>query len=271
MPSPFPGMDPYLEGSDWTSVHAELGVEIARQLTPRLMPRYVARPQKRFVMATAADADAVGVTTTSFYPDAAVVDGRARGSGDDSGSRDGGAAVVVAPLHIATVMREPIPHITVEIRDAEQQRLVTAIEVLSPTNKQGDGRPEYLEKRQKVLLSTAHLIEIDLLRRGQRVPMREALPKYPYFIILSRADRRPVCTVWPVALDQPLPTIPVPLLAGDTDVPLDLQAAFTAVYDGFGYSATIDYTRPPDPPLSDEESLSAARFLAAHRSGNLGG
>ena len=80
-------------------------------------------------------------------------------------------------------------------------------------------------------MGTAHLIEIDLLRRGKRPPMREALPDVPYFIFLSRAQRRPLTDVWPIRLDAPLPTISVPLLPGDADVPLDVQLAFSRVYD----------------------------------------
>jgi hypothetical protein len=152
--------------------------------------------------------------------------------------------------------------VSVEIRDVAERRLVTAIELLSPTNKQGDGRAEYLERRRKLLLSTAHLIEIDLLRRGHRVPMKEPLPPFPYFVVVSRADRRPLCNVWPVALDQRLPTIRVPLLPGDSDVHLDLQGALDAVYDAFAYAATIDYSQPPDVPFTADEGTVAARILS---------
>ena len=121
MPSPFPGMDPYLEGALWTTLHHGLGTEIVRQLAPKLRPNYIALPVERFVM-------------------------------------------------------EISPHVSVEIRDTSQRRLVTAIEILSPTNKRGAGHQEYLAKRQRLLLSTVHLLEIDLLRMGERVPMKQPLP-----------------------------------------------------------------------------------------------
>ena len=140
MPSPFPGMDPYLEGDLWTTVHAQLAAEVTRQLVPKLRPRYVPLTQQRFIL---------------------------------------------------------VPHSWVEIRDTMNRRLVTAIEFMSPTNKRGNGRKEYLRKRLKLLRSTAHLLEIDLLRPGRRVPMREPLPGSAYFVFLSRAGHRPKTEVWP--------------------------------------------------------------------------
>lgn len=261
MPSPFPGMDPYLEGSEWTSVHAELAAEIARQLTPRLAPRYVARAQKRFVVVRPETEEGVAVTATALYPDDAVAEALPGPRGISHGGPAVGAAVLSVPLEMVTVMPESVPLVSVEIRDTAERRLVTAIEILSPTNKRGDGREEYLEKRQRLLLSTAHLLEIDLLREGHRVPMRQPLPDFPYFVLLSRADRRPLTHVWPIALDQPLPTVPVPLRSGDADVPLDLQLVFTRVYDMLRFDLTADYTRPPEVPLRPQQAAWAQEQL----------
>lgn len=245
MPSPFPGMDPYLEGSLWMSFHTQLSAEIARQLAPRLRPKYLALTTERFVMEIP-DAVAIGVAST--YPDVAVAATR-RG-----GEAPGGLLIAPAPLRMPTLMPVAVPHVTVEIRDTAERRLVTAIEVLSPTNKRGDGRAEYVAKRQRLLLSTAHLMEIDLLRAGLRVPMQQPLPPAPYFVFLSRAGNRPLTDVWPIRLTEPLPSIPVPLLDGDPDVPLDLQAAFMTVYDAVGYDLAIDYHAAPEVPLGDEDA-----------------
>src|SRR5215212_2353300 len=95
MPSPFPGMDPYLEGSEWTSVHTELAVEIARQLTPRLTPRYIARPEKRFVLATPAPDEDVAVAASSLYPDTSVAK-----THPAAGHTSAGPAVMEAPLRM---------------------------------------------------------------------------------------------------------------------------------------------------------------------------
>jgi hypothetical protein len=253
MPSPFPGMDPYLEGSLWTTVHAQLSAEIARQLAPRIRPRYLALTAERFVYESADD---VAVALTSLYPDVGVAEAR-------PASFNGGG-VAIAPLKLATTMPAAVPHVTVEIRDVAERRLVTAIEVLSPTNKRGEGRAEYLAKRRRILLSPAHLIEIDFLRKGQRVPMREPLPDAPYFVLVGRAEMRPVTDVWPILLTERLPNaVPVPLLPGDADATLDLQTALTTIYDLLGYDLAVNYAAPPEIPLSPDEDAGADALLRA--------
>lgn len=240
MPSPFPGMDPYLEGELWTTFHAQLAAELTRQLVPKLRPRYVPLTQQRLIMDAPED---VAIEETDIYPDTSVVEGNRT-------PIVGEPATMAAPLTLTTVMPSPVPHSWVEIRDTLKRRLVTAIEFLSPTNKRGIGRRKYLRKRQRILASTAHLIEIDLLRKGKRVPMRQRLPDAEYFVFLSRAGRRPKTEVWPTSIREVLPPIPVPLLAPDADVVMDLQAAFTNVYDVCGFDLSIDYSKPPTVPLS---------------------
>jgi hypothetical protein len=240
-------MDPYLEGPKWMSVHSALTVEIARQLSRHLPPRYVALPNERMVVTTV-ESDDVSITRGSIFPDTSIVDSGAH----EAGSAESGATITADATHVLmveTLMPESIPHVTIEIRDSADDKLVTAIEVLSPTNKGSDGRDEYLTKRRRVLLSTAHLVEIDLLRNGMRVPTRPALPSFPYFVLVGRADKRPRTEVRPIRLADPLPTVPIPLLAGDADVPLDLQQAITSVYDTFHYARMINYRRPPTLPL----------------------
>ena len=254
MPSPFPGMDPYLEGAEWISVHAELSSEIARQLAPLLRPKYIVRTIRRFVTEVPDD---IAIATSDIYPDVIV-------SRTPSEATLAGTMVAVKPpLRIATVMPVRVPQVSIEIRDVAQRNLVTAIEVLSPTNKRGEGYREYLDKRQRILLSAAHLIELDLLRKGQRVPMQAPLPPAPYFVLVSRTERRPIVDVWPIQLAERLPIIPVPLLVGDPDVTLNLQLALDTIYDALSYDLSVDYTHPPDVPLDDAAAEWARKHMQA--------
>ncbi len=256
MPSPFPGMDPYFEGpSEWPSVHHELSSEIARQLAPKLRPKYLVRATRRFVSEMP---EGIVITQRATYPDVGVYDTKRAHP-----LRESSKALTAAPLELMTIMPDEVPHVTIEIRDVAKRELVTAIEVLSPTNKRGEGYKEYLGKRARTLSSTAHLLEIDLLRVGKRVPMQQPLPDMPYFVFLSRANRRPITEIWPIRLQDPLPTVPVPLLEGDPDVMLDLQAAWTSAYDAFGYDLSVDYTRPSEVPLAGEDAKWAEEVLRA--------
>jgi hypothetical protein len=249
MPSPFPGMDPYLECELWSTVHGQLIAEIARQLAPRLRPKYLALMEKRFVSVDPNAEEGISIGTfgwsqESMVPDIAVARSEVVGAPAE------GSSMAIGPLQVATVMPESVPQHWVEIRDARSRQLVTVIEVLSPANKTGDGYKEYVERRRKILLSSVHLMEIDLLRKGKRPPMRESLPDFPYFLFLSRAHRRPITDIWPVRLSDPLPRLPVPLLPPDPDVTLDLETAFTTIYDQLGYDLAVNYSSPPDVPLA---------------------
>jgi hypothetical protein len=243
MPNPFPGMDPYLEGDLWTTVHTDLCVQIAHQLAPKLRPKYAVLSTRRMVIAAV---DEKEQTAGPRYPDVGVVSSHEPGTA-------AATAVTRAPLILSVALPEPIPHLSVEIRDVAHRRLVTCIEVLSPTNKRGTGREEYEAKRLEILSGSAHLFELDLLRAGARFPAVD-LPAAPYFVFISRAERRSKVEVWPILLEQPLPTIPVPLLAGDPDVPLDLQAALSTEYEIIGYDELIDYSQPPPGPLTPEQA-----------------
>lgn len=253
MPSPFPGMDPYLEGDDWTSFHAQLATEIVRQLIPSLRPRYVALTEKRFEIV-----EDGALAIESIYPDVSVA-----GMESPITAPVASRAGIAAPYLLETVVDERAPHAWVEIHDTAQRRLVTTVEILSPWNKRGRGRDKYLDKRRRLLRSSSHLVEIDLLRRGRRLPMKEPLPPAEYYVVVSRVSTRPLVEVWPVALPDALPAFPIPLLPGDADVRLDLQAAVNAVYDLGGFDLVLDYSRPPPPPLSDEQGAWVAERLHA--------
>lgn len=247
MPSPFPGMDPYLEGELWQEFHETLAGAIRAQLMPLLAPKYVALLAKRYVIAS----PALGILDLAgeqrvIYPDVHVV--KPRNRMEETGAAYEAAGMTAPAIELPSLMPEEVPLLSVEIRDMAERRLVTLIEILSPVNKLGEGARQYVERRTQLFQTRTHLLEIDLLRRGMRIPLEGEPPAAHYYVYLSRVQRRPYTQVWPISLRQPLPTVPVPLLPPDADVPLDLQAAVEACFALVGYERLLDYTASPPPP-----------------------
>ncbi len=254
MPSPFPGMDPYLEGEMWQEFHETLAGAIRAQLLAVLPPQYVALLAKRYVL----NNQSVGLLSLPeeqrvIYPDVHVVHPSPR-IAETAVAYE--TQVLASPAtQLISPMLEEVPVMSVEVRDIANRRLVTVIEILSPVNKMGEGAVDYAKKRQDVLKTATHLLEIDLLRRGLRIGLAGELPPADYYVYLSRFTHRPYTDVWPVALRDPLPVVPVPLLPPDADVPLNLQRAVNACYDLVHYERLLDYAAsPPPPPLSEADA-----------------
>src|SRR5262249_54557360 len=136
-------------------------------------------------------------------------------------------------------------------------------EVLSPSNKRPNtpGWDLYLRKRQSHLLGGVNLVEIDLLRGGQRMPMLDPWPASPYTLMVARAKKAQLCLVWPANFQEPLPPIPVPLAKPDADISLSLQPLIERIYERYRYQQSIDYTQPLTPPLSPEEGARLGQQL----------
>ena len=126
-----------------------------------------------------------------------------------------------------------------------QSRLVTLIEILSPANKVSLGSVRVSRATHRVVQTRTHLLEIDLLRGGTRIELLAQPPAAPYYVYLSRTERRPYTQIWPIALHHRLPVMPVPLLQPDPDVVLDLQAAVNACFALVGYERLQEYNSPP--------------------------
>lgn len=251
MPSPFPGMDPYLEGEMWQEFHDRLANQISEQLMPQLRPKYVALLDKRYVI----DRPGLGIVRPPerhVYPDVHVVKPPYRSTTPMPAY--GGVAVMEPTVEVPSPMIEEVPILSIEIRDVAERRLVTLIEILSPVNKRGEGAHEYAQRRLALMQTSTHLLEIDLLCQVRRIQLLQDPPAVPYYIYLSRAQRRPYTQVWAL-LQKPLPTIPVPLLPPDGDVPLDLQAALTACFNLVGYEELLDYQAKPPAGLREEEKI----------------
>ena len=260
MPSPFPGMDPYLESQrNWSGFHHGLADEISAQLNRSVRPKYYARS------VTYATYDVIEVAESvsrTIYPDVSVW------------QRPGnvpplsGVAVIDPPQTQSIVKVEtPLRLANVEVRMAGNDRLITAIEILSPINKRsGTERDKYLRKRRELLQSEVHVLEIDLLRGGQRSPLETTVPTAPYYVTLSRENRRPYVDVWSIQLNQRLPVVAVPLARTDNDIALDLGAVIREVYERGGFDVSIDYRQPvPPPTLSEQEAAWVEELLAHYR------
>ena len=250
MPSPFPGMNPYLEEATvWHSLHEQFPAFCQEMLTAQVRPKYFVKLDVNIYIHELP-------TEQRFLgrPDVAV------GPTSASASR-GSATTLAAPLYgrfgpIVDVIKEAF----VEIHERETRRVVSVIELLSPTNKSpGADRELYLSKRLRYSQSNIHFIEIDLLRAGPRMPV-ENLPPCDYCVQVSRAEERPQVGLWPIMLREALPTIPVPLLAPDPDARLDLQALLHRLYDAGGYEDYI-YNVAPQPPLSPADESWARGIL----------
>lgn len=249
MPSPFPGMDPYLEDSDiWPGFHHSLADEVKAQLNPLIGPKYYADVEVRTVV------EEVNIAATrTIYPDAAILEQKKVERVSQSGSTAATLVVPEAPVQRMVLVSDQIKLRTVQIYVTETSQLVTSIEVLSPYNKRpGEGLESYRRKRALLLRSPVHLIEIDLLRGGERPGKEVNTPPLDaeYILLVNRADLGDyrLSEIWPVALSDPLPLLPVPLLPADSDVTLDLGAALKAAYARAGYDWRIDYGRPVPPP-----------------------
>ncbi len=254
MPSPFPGMNPYIERDVvWHDFHERAIPLMAEMLGAQVLPRYFVRIDKRIYVREPDEREAVYLGRA----DVAVVQGA------------GGSSVAVAEPRIVglPVMQPEVDDERVsflEIVEREEQRVVTVIELVSPSNKvYGKTREQYLSKQAALLQSESHFVEIDLLRGGPRLPWKSIRP-CDYCVVVSRVERRPGAELFPIGLREPLPTIPVPLHTGDDDASLDLQAVIHRIFDAAGYGYYV-YHHPPEPPLSEADEVWAEEILGSRK------
>jgi hypothetical protein len=232
-------MNPFLEQEDaWHDFHESFMPRIRESICAQIDPHYIVKIDEHLFIHESAD-----VPRRVFGRADVSVAGRPAEANVQSAT-----AVCEAPVdgYVPAIDTDRISFVA--IRDRRNRQLVTLIELLSPTNKRpGGDRDQYLAKRHEVLSSTAHLVEIDLLRGGVRPPL-EQLPACDYYVMVSRSETRPRVGLWPLQLRDRLPVIPIPLRAPDPDAQLDLQSVLHAIYDSARYANYI-YDGTPDPPL----------------------
>jgi hypothetical protein len=258
MPSPFPGMDPYLETPDlWPDVHHGLIGQIQAELNPLIKPHYVARVELRVYIS---DEDDPG--RKALIPDLRVETSPVPRSGKRAVN---GGLAIAEPLIIPMLIDDEIEEAYLSIKDRRSGALVAIVEIMSPTNKirGSEGRTSFMRKKKEVIASKVHWVEIDLLRSGDPSILNPPLRPSDYRVLVSRGNDRYNGRYWPIGVRQQLPVIGVPLKDKDPDVPLDLSVVLANAYDNGAYDASIDYSKPPVPPLSPEDARWATKLLRA--------
>lgn len=214
MPSPFPGMDPYLEDpAFWSDFHARFLTYLSDAINERLPDNYEAR-----------------IDRDPFAPGT---------------SPSGGGTATIEAVRIPLTRRRVRRKKYLKILKRPDRELVTVIELLSPSNKVGEGRGDYLAKREQLLDQGVNLFELDLLRDGRRIPLGKPLPVGDYFALVARGSDPTICDVYPWTVRDPLPTLPIPLKVPDPDVSVDLGAVFITAYEKGRYDRVLPRDEPP--------------------------
>jgi hypothetical protein len=258
MPSPFPGMDPYLE-AHWRDVHQRLVIYACDALQDSLPPELRARVEERVVLERP---EGIG---NGLYPDVRVTEYR-RPPGERPPPATEGVAV--AEPVVVEADREPLTEGYIEVIDAGSgNKVITVIEVFGPTNKlPGEGLEQYRRKQRDLCRSDTSLVEIDLLRLGKHVlavPLENISPRHrtPYMVCVRRAWTPGKAEIYPMPLRHRLPTVKVPLRPTDADAPLDLQALIEQCYRRGRYEGDLNYATDPDPPLLSPDAEWADEML----------
>jgi hypothetical protein len=247
-------MNPYLEQGDvWQDFHVTFMPKVRAQLVAQLTADYIVKIDEHVYIHEPPAEE----RTFLGHSDASVAS-RQLSTQQSTATT---TASVKAPARVVLPVMDIERVSYLEIRDRLHRRLVAVIELLSPSNKySGEDRQQYLLKRARVMASSAHLVEIDLLRGGPRMPFASELPECQYYAMVSQAEKRPQADFWPIRLRDPLPIIPIPLREPDPDAKLDLQAALHQVYDEARYGNYI-YEQAPQPALRGEDAAWAQQFL----------
>jgi hypothetical protein len=245
MPSPFPGIDPYLESQGlWPDFHADFIPTLRDAINAQLPEPYVARIDERMNLVVRPQED-----VKQIRPDVAIV----RESSGRTVRQSSSGTLTLEPVTIPLKFLEEYREIFIEILHRPEDTLVAVVELLSPGNKAGTTRHDYLIKRNSLMTRDVHLIELDFLVGGQRLPMERPLPAGDYYALIARAERRPDCEVFAWTVRDPLPTIPIPLLPPDPDLRIALGPLFASVYERARYSRSLRYRAALTLPLAPED------------------
>jgi hypothetical protein len=245
-------MDPWLEHPAlWPDVHNRLMAALADVIVPRVAPRYFVALERRAYLLDSDDIVLVG------RPDVVV-------------AKEAATAFEVRPMVGQAVLEVDLPAADslyesyLAIYTTKERRLITLIELLSPTNKTNpNGRRQYEEKRRQVLATQTNLVEIDLLRAGAPMPVVGKPVQSDYRLLVSRGWQRPRGYLYPFALRDPIPDFPLPLQQSEEEPSIPLNATLHGLYSRARYDLEIDYALPPESPLDEADTAWAQARLAA--------
>ncbi len=258
MPSPFPGMDPYLEVPHlWGNFHDSFLTYSRDAINDALPSGYVAMINQRVELV-----ERDGESPHPPGPDFFVV---AEPRATRNSHAEAPGVATLDPVTIPATYLDEERQMFLEVLWVPERRVVTVVELLSPSNKDHRDRNRYLAKRDDVLHSPANLVELDLLRAGRRVPLDRRPPSADYYAFIYRADRRPDCHVYGWTVRDRLPVLPLPLDPGRIEPLIDYQALFELTYHRARFAELIDYQQEPPAPLSDEARAWAAEVARASR------
>jgi len=258
--NPFPGMNPFFE-QRWRDAHTMLIAYLRDALQERLPTDLVAGAEEEIVTIGASE------RPTTYRPDVQV---------REPSLLKEPAAVEATPPPPTTLATEPIrvffddaaTERWLEIRDITG-RLITVLELLSPSNKlESDERDRYCRKRRALVSGGVNVVEIDLVRQGASVfpeVIRNVLRQAGacYGVCVFRAVRPVEREVYPIPLRERLPAIRVPLRPADADVVADLQPLIDQCHERGRYHL-LNYRVDLDPPLSSDEAAWVDQVLREH-------
>jgi hypothetical protein len=246
----FPGVDPYLEAQGyWPEFHLKFINYLQEAIAHELPGDYETRMDERMNLI-----DMIQDVVYGFRPDVAILH-----EGEARGGATGGGVATLEPVTIPITFIEDERQPYIEIRHRPSRTLVTVIEVLSPANKSGNGRRDYLVRRNALLRQNVGLVELDFLLKGLRLPMDAPLPPGDCYAFVAPAEKQPDCDVYAWSIRRVLPSIPIPLRAPDPPVWIDLGAVYGLTYERGGSGKSVDYSTPLDLPLSPDDREWAER------------
>jgi Protein of unknown function (DUF4058) len=263
MRPPFPGTDPWLEHPAlWPDIHNSLITAIRDELVPKVAPKYFVGLEQRTFLCRP------GGTVFIGRPDIGVSRTPGIATAPELIERRSSAGVGVLELDVEVPVKDVVNEWYLEIHETATAKVVTVIEVLSPTNKsRSEGRKQYLKKRNRVLDTRTSLVEIDLLRAGKPMPITTRRPvQTDYRILVSRGAARPRAKLYAFGVRQAIPVVPIPLLRKDPEPMLDLNAVFHALYERARFDLRLDYASPPVPRLEEDDAAWAQKIASSSSS-----